>query len=158
MELHAQGYLSNHGEMQDKEKPHLNPFHRGGAIINRTGTFDPTVLTNPPKTHKPTVTAFVNNIKAHTLIDTGATCSVISTHLASVLTGVKWLPSEVRPYAASGRKLKCICASNLMIQLGDITIQHTFQVIEGLQQDCLIGTDLLQRIGTSVTFDWQNKD
>ena len=91
------------------------------------------------------------------LLDTGASCSVIS----SSIPGVKKLKlEEVKncPRGADGRPLDCLGKAKVPIRVGPKTVDAAeLYVVNDLPAIAILGVDILQSMGHKITIDWKER-
>jgi len=100
----------------------------------------------------------VNDQPVKWLVDTGATCTVVSDVLP--IRADKIRKTLDGPRGAGGEALDCIGIATVKVTVGDMKEKEIdVYVIRGLPAIAILGTDSLQALsGESLTFDWRNKE
>ena len=88
------------------------------------------------------------------LLDTGAQCSVVSSEVISGLD-VKKIPPVRQPVTVDGSALDLMCVIICDVTVGEQTLRdQPLYVVRNLTPSCILGTDILKRLGTSVSIDF----
>ena len=110
----------------------------------------------PAHKYKCIVDMKINGLLTQTLIDTGATSSAISTRLLECFPNAKNLIHRRTPkicMAMNGQPLKSLYTVMLPIVLkGGKCLHHQFEVINGLINPALLGTDFLKAQEAKLDF------
>ena len=110
----------------------------------------------PAHRYKCIVDIKINGLLTQVLIDTGATSSAISTKLLECFPNAKKLIHRKSPkicQAVNGQPLRSLYTVLLPIALGPgKCIHHQFEVIEGLINPALLGTDFLKAQEAKLDF------
>ena len=100
------------------------------------------------------VSGAVDNRRVEWLLDTGAQCSVVSSEVISGLD-VKMIPPMRQPVTVDGSALDLACVIICDVTVGDQTLRdQPLYVVRSLTPSCILGTDVLKRLGTSVSIDF----
>ena len=102
------------------------------------------------------VSGGVGERKVEWLLDTGAQCTVID---ASVIEGLELprIPAPQRPVAVEGTPLDLNCVVVCDLSVGARTLRdHPVYVMNDLKPYCILGTDVLKRLGSSVWIDFES--
>ena len=90
------------------------------------------------------------------LVDTGATCTVISD--AVPVDPKKIRPPTNRPKGAGGAELNCVGTVQVSISVGAMVVERDVYIIKGLPAIAILGTDSIQALGDSLSFNWKAKE
>ena len=90
------------------------------------------------------------------LVDTGATCTVISDAVPVNKDLIR--PVTRRPKGAGGAELDCIGTVTVKVSVGSMVREVEVYVIKGLPAIAILGTDSIQALGDSLSFDWKAKE
>lgn len=99
----------------------------------------------------------IHDLPVVSLIDTGATLSVISGRLAMILTSLGLAqiePSTTRAELFGNGKDHVQFSSQMRVflQLGNASSWFTVQVLDGMRIDCLIGDDILRALQVNIDY------
>ena len=94
---------------------------------------------------------FINEVPAKILVDTGASMSIVNetfhkTHFSHVALG----PGDVNATSVTGDPVRFKGVFSASLSLGKNVAFQDFYVASGFQQDCVLGTDFLARVGISI--------
>ena len=82
-----------------------------------------------------------------TLIDTGATCSILSLKQAKSTPGIRFEKSSSNALSVSGHPLEIVGRATLLIRLGKTSFKVSFEVVKGSPYPALLGTEALEKFG-----------
>ena len=88
------------------------------------------------------------------LLDTGAQCSVVSSEVVKDMD-VQRIPALRQPVTVDGNALDLDCVVVCDVSVGDKTLRdQPLYVVRNLSPSCILGTDLLKRMGSSIAIDF----
>ena len=90
------------------------------------------------------------------LVDTGATCTVISDVIPICKDRIR--PVTRKPKGAGGTDLNCVGVVTVKVVVGTMEIEREVYIIKGLPAIAILGTDSIQAFGDSLLFDWKKKE
>ena len=94
------------------------------------------------------VTISIRNRTFSALLDTGASRSVCSIHVAKQLKySIKPLKSDEILSGANGSLLKVLGTVVLPIKIEDIILHHSFYVVDRVVDDIVLGVDFMEIVG-----------
>lgn len=100
------------------------------------------------------VSGYVQHKRVEWLLDTGAQCSVISSDVIADMD-VQKIPALRQPVTVDGNALDLDCVVMCDVSVGDKTLRdQPLYVVRGLSPCCILGTDLLKKLGSSVSIDF----
>jgi hypothetical protein len=107
------------------------------------------------KASKTLISLQANGRQVTALVDTGATCSLISAPLNKELR-LSTTPCDEPAVSITGDRLKILGSSFVRLVLAGKSHLHPVKVFDGCKYDLVLGTDYLRKIGP-VQFDFKNK-
>ena len=100
------------------------------------------------------VSGYVQDRRVDWLLDTGAQCSVISSDVIENMD-VQRIPALRQPVTVDGNALDLDCVILCDVSVGDKTLRdQPLYVVRHLSPSCILGTDLLKKMGSSVSIDF----
>ena len=100
------------------------------------------------------VSGYVQHKRVDWLLDTGAQCSVVSSDVIGDMD-VQRIPALRQPVTVDGNALDVDCVVVCDVSIGDKTLRdQPLYVVRGLSPCCILGTDLLKKMGSSVSIDF----
>lgn len=99
----------------------------------------------------------MQGIPVHILVDSGSSCSFVSTALASKLSGGNTLPNPPRVRIADGSLVQCLQSfSNLNWEVQQHQFTSSFLALPMPSYDMILGMDWLAS-HSPMQIDWQHK-
>ncbi|XP_043206108.1 uncharacterized protein LOC122372666 [Amphibalanus amphitrite] len=100
------------------------------------------------------VSGYVQHKRVDWLLDTGAQCSVVSSDVIGDMD-VQRIPALRQPVTVDGNALDLECVVVCDVSIGDKTLRdQPLFVVRGLSPSCILGTDLLKKMGSAVSIDF----
>lgn len=118
------------------------------------------------KSEKPMILARMNGRRCNVLLDTGASCNIITKECVekikdSVFTGTIDTKRIPNIFCANNEKMKCFGCINIPFGLAGMRTNIRFYVVDNLAQECILGVRTMKRLGLNICLNqdccyWKN--
>ena len=95
----------------------------------------------------------LGHIKVDILLDSGSTVSLVRNSILPRTLGVKLLkPGDLQLVSAAGEPMPVVGQANVVVQVGQLSVEHPLVVVDSLISPVILGMDFLQQHGLVLDF------